>query len=105
LENSCSNGACIVGISRTASGELLQKNIPSAAIPMPKKMKIIPFWLNLKTKNGPCVSIRINDKASPSIIGKRGFDLSPAALKALTGIVSKHWSGQLFLCKVKSEEI
>lgn len=103
-EDSCYNGSCIVGVSRTASGELLRNDVPSAAIPLPKNVIIKPFWIAVKTKNGSCTKIKINDKASPKLIGKRGFDLSPAALAAIIGKANRYWSGQLFLCDIESKE-
>ena len=95
-EYSC-NGRCSFG-SYTASGEKFRKDIPSAAIPLPRKMRLHPFWIGLKTENGPCIKIRINDKAAPKLIGKRGFDISPYALKLLIGHSSSTWSGRLELC-------
>lgn len=97
-ERSC-HGPCIVGVSKTSSGEILSHDVPSAAIPVPRKMRFKPFYLWLKTHNGKCTKIRINDKTSTSLIRKRGFDMSPAAQKALTGKVSRHWSGKIKLCK------
>lgn len=102
-EMSC-NGRCLEGISVTASGDTLSKDIPSVAVPLPKNVPLEVVWIGLKTETGKCTLVKVNDRTSTRLVHKRGFDLSPAALKALTGIVSKHWSGQLFLCDVKSEE-
>ena len=104
-EHSCSNGHCIEGVSVTASGDTLSRNIPSVAVPLPKNIPLEVGWIGLKTKTGKCTLVKVNDRTSTSLVHKRGFDLSPAALKALTGNISKHWSGQLFLCDVKSEKL
>jgi hypothetical protein len=98
-EQSC-NGACREGYSTTASGEKLLSTVPSAAIPIPAFMFFKPFWLSVKTLKGKCTKIRINDKTSPRLIGKRGFDLSPRALFQLTNIRSKNWTGKLYPCRI-----
>lgn len=96
-ENSC-HGPCTEGVSRTASGDLLSKNIPSVAVPIPKGIPLQIMWIGLRTQNGKCTLVKINDRTSYALVGKRGFDLSPAAQKAITGIRSKTWSGRLELC-------
>ena len=94
---SCSNGAT------TASGEAFKPNlIASAAIPLPKKMKMKTVIIRLKAENGECVSIRVNDKASEKWLGKRGFEFTPAALRKLGITPSKHWSGNISFCEEQS---
>jgi hypothetical protein len=100
----CPNGPCTVGKSVTASGDVLSKNIPSVAVPLPKNVPLEVVWIGLKTKDGKCTPVKINDRTSISLVHKRGFDLSPAALAAIIGKANRYWSGQLFLCDIKSKE-
>jgi hypothetical protein len=95
---SCGINACVVGASVTSSGDVLSKNIPSVAVPLPPNVPLFVSWIGLKYKDGPCVMVKVNDRTSPRLVDKRGFDLSPAALYAITGIRSKTWSGNLDIC-------
>jgi len=104
-EMGCGKGkACIEGVSITASGDVLSKDIPSVAVPLPKNVPLEVVWIGLKTKDGECTKVKVNDRTSVSLVGKRGFDLSPAALAAIIGKAHRYWSGQLFLCNVESEK-
>jgi hypothetical protein len=107
-EWSCNHKRCQEGISITASGDKLSKHIPSVAVPLPKNVPLKIMWIGLKTDDGKCTSVKVNDRTSIRLVHKRGFDLSPAALKAITGIVSRNWSGRLYLCdpyEVKSSNL
>lgn len=94
---SCTEGAV------TASGQPFRPVVvPSAAIPAPTRMPLKARFINLRLKgvpNAPCIRIILNDKANPRWIGKRGFDLSPAAVQALTNnLPTPHWSGKVEAC-------
>lgn len=89
---------CLEGVSRTASGDILSREIPSVAVPLPKHVKLEPHWIYLKTERGPCVRVKVNDRTSVRLVGHRGFDLSPEALRRLTGKASKTWSGKVHIC-------
>jgi hypothetical protein len=90
----CSHGA------KTASGEEFDpKNIASAAIPLPKNIRMIPVTVKLRIQGGECAEIRVNDKAPEKWLGKRGFELTPAALKKLGVTPSKSWSGIVEVCE------
>lgn len=70
----------------TASGHPFDPNIPSAAIPMPQNRIMRPFYVCLQNpKTGKKIRLLVNDKTNAKWIGKRGFDLSPAAFRQLTG--------------------
>lgn len=100
-EMSC-NGPCVVGKSVTASGEVLSHTVPSVAIPLPKHVPLEVGWIGLRVPaSGECVAVKINDRTSSRLVGKRGFDLSPAALLAVTGKKMKYWSGKLELCQIE----
>lgn len=90
---------CVYG-AITASGEVFDPDIPSAAVAAPSNLHIEGVWVWLRVDGGPCVKIRVNDKSNPRWIGHRGFDLSPAAVKLLTGQATKYWSGKVYLCEV-----
>jgi hypothetical protein len=100
-EFGCGKSRCIEGVSVTASGDILSKQIPSVAVPLPKHIPLQVMWIGLKTETGKCTRVKVNDRTSVRLAGKRGFDLSPAALFAITGKVSSTWSGRLFLCDVE----
>lgn len=85
-DHRCTSGAI------TASGEIFDPNLPTAAIYLPVNMKLRPVWVWLKYKE-KCARIRINDKK-----GKKGFDLSPMALKLLGVKPHKSWSGKIEVC-------
>ena len=91
---SCSHGAI------TASGEVFDPGIPSAAIFLPANVRVPGHTILLRVENGPCKRIRLNDKGAPRYTGVRGFDLSPAAVRLLTGKEpTKHWSGVVHFCQ------
>lgn len=88
----CSKGAI------TASGEEFDPTLPTAALAVHSGAIMRPVTVIMRVGSGPCVPIRVNDKMNAKWIGKRGFDLSPAALKALTGESSATWTGTVTLC-------
>lgn len=90
----CSYGAV------TASGIEFDPEIPMAAIPAPTEMRMRPMFVWMQIGTGPCVPILVADKAHPRWIGNRGFDLTPAAIRALTGMEPyPFWSGRVRPCK------
>ena len=90
--------ACLRG-AVTASGETFDPDLPTAAVFAPTVLRMRPFNVKLKLR-GPmrCQPIRVNDKGNPRYISKRGFDLTPAAVKRLGGKVSNHWSSIVEKC-------
>lgn len=97
----CSRGAI------TASGEPFQPfDEPSAAIALPTNVIMRPSWVYLRIADGECHRVRVNDKMNPRFIGKRGFDLSPAAQSLLTGQpASRNWSARVFICEEPTQEL
>ena len=102
-ESSCGDygkpRACEQG-AVTASGEPFNPHEDAtAAIAMPRNRILRASVVVLRVEEGPCVPIRISDKMNERYVGKRGFDLSPAAVRALTGKEpSRHWSGVVHVC-------
>lgn len=89
----CSKGAI------TASGETFDPEEPSAAVPAPSNVRMRPTSVYLRYNNGPCVRVRINDKANPRWIGNRGLDLSKGAVEELTqSDATTYWSGKVDIC-------
>lgn len=73
---------CVEG-QPTASGLPLRPDLPTAAVAAPTNLRMYPVVVHMRVPGGPCVEILVNDKMNPRYIGKRGFDLTPGALKAL----------------------
>jgi rare lipoprotein A (peptidoglycan hydrolase) len=91
---SCSHGAV------TASGEIFQPHTQiTAAVPAPTNQRMRVTHVTVRVGDGPCVRVKINDKSHARWVGNRGLDLSPAAVRALTGSAPKHWSGELQECE------
>jgi hypothetical protein len=91
----CINGAI------TASGAIFNPNELTVAIPAPKNVRIREQFIWVKNYRGFCTKLKINDKKHWKFIGKGGFDLTPAAVKAITGkSATKYWSGKLEMCKL-----
>lgn len=85
----------------TASGEPLDSATPTAAVPAPPRMRLRPTVVHVKLADGPwrCHAIRVNDKSNPRWIGRRGLDLSPAAVRLLTARrPHAAWSARVELC-------
>lgn len=92
--------ACVRG-AITASGEPFKpQEIPSAAIAAPFRLKLAAKWVYLKLQGPyPCRKVRLNDKMNPRYLGKRGFDVSPAGVRLLTGRpATSHWSHVVEVC-------
>jgi len=89
---------CSIGAT-TASGEPFDPSLATAAVFAPSVLRMRPHNVLLKIV-GPfrCHKIRINDKGNPRYIGRRSYDLTPAAVKKLGGKVSRHWSRGVELC-------
>jgi len=89
---------CLKG-AITASGEVFDPEIPTAAVPAPTGFKLskpINIWVRLPDQT--CVKVRINDKSNPRWIADRGLDLSPKAVELLTGERTKHFKQKIELC-------
>jgi rare lipoprotein A (peptidoglycan hydrolase) len=94
---------CTVG-AKTASGEKFNPNvIASAALPLPKRFKMKAMTILFKARNGNCVKIRVNDRAPAKWLKKRGFELTPAALRLLGIKPNRKWSGKVELCEPVKE--
>ncbi len=90
----CSKGAV------TASGVEFNPDVASVAVSAPFKLRLKSQWIRLKVAGGKCHKLKLLDKMHPRYIGKRGFDLTPAAVKLLTGKAgTKVWSGRVELCR------
>lgn len=77
----------------TASGDPFDPQALTVAVPLPTNRIIRPVRLCLENpKTGRQVWVTVNDKANERWIGQRGFDLTPATYKALTGNAAKPWS-------------
>lgn len=95
--------ACAFG-AVTASGDTFDPAVSSVAIAAPTRLRIRSTDVWLRVDNGPCHRIRLNDKMNARWVGKRGFDLSAAAVKLLTGkSATRHWSGKVYVCSVPYE--
>lgn len=96
----------------TSSGEVFDPELPTAAIFAPTALYVPPTPIPLKLgEDGTCKYLNINDKGNPRFIGKRGFDVTPAAISLLGGEAQPTWSANLFICfdlmleKKSAEEI
>lgn len=89
----------------TASGEVFRPfKIASAAIAAPTNMRLKARYIGLRTAKGPCIRIRLNDKMNPRYIGSRGFDLSPKAVRLVTGRwPTNRWSSRLYVCSLNNK--
>jgi len=79
--------ACALGAT-TASGEAFDPDRVSAAVPAATNVRMRPryMWLRLRgLPDAPCVRVRINDKKNPRYVGNGGLDLTPEAVRQLTG--------------------
>lgn len=90
----------------TASGERFNPNEPSIAVPAPKNLRVPKDkYVCLIDYKQDVIYIRVNDKKNPR---RKGLDLSPGALKLLTGSSSPTWSGKLESCdnyEIETEEL
>lgn len=90
----------------TASGEIFDPSLPSAAIAAPFTFRLTARTVYLKVPGGQCHPIRLTDKMNPRYMGQRGFDLSPAAVALLTNTEepSRTWSGKVEVCYLTAED-
>jgi len=93
---------CVKG-ARTASGDEFNPTVPSAAVAATTGLRMRSVLIGLRIPGGKCHHITINDKSNPRWIGDRGFDLSPAAVRLLTGEAYKYWSGVVEVCKTPQD--
>lgn len=84
----------------TASGVEFDPTKPMAAIAAPFNFVLKAKVIGLRVEGGKCRRIHLVDKMNPRYIGKRGFDLSPAAVKLLTGDSHPNWSGRVEVCNL-----
>jgi len=100
-ENNCGDShsarTCADGAT-TASGEVFNPQLATAAIPIKGDRVLRPFDIWLRVDGGVCSIIRVNDKLNPRYKLKRSFDLTPGALKKLGVKPNKYWSGNVFKC-------
>lgn len=83
----------------TASGEIFDPGELTAAVPMPRNRVLKVSEIQLRAFDGQCLKIRITDKKHERYVGNGGIDLTPAAVKALTGKpANRFWSGKLVQC-------
>lgn len=82
----------------TASGDKFDPELPTAAVFAPTSLPMTNVTVYMQHNDGPCVAITVNDKGNPRFIGKRGFDLTPGALRALGITPSPTWSGMIKEC-------
>lgn len=95
---------CSVG-AITASGEIFDPEMPTMAVFAPTHMKMKATVIYVKLRGvGKCEYIRVNDKGNPRYIGKRGFDLTPSAIRLLGDIPNRYWSGVIEPCLDFKEE-
>lgn len=89
------------GNAVTASGEAFDPTKPQVAIAAPLRLVLKAKWVGLKVEGGKCKWVRLTDKMNPRYVGVRGFDLTPAAVRLLTGKDGgKYWSGRVEVCKI-----
>lgn len=100
-EKNCGNPGnakpCVYG-AITSSGEIFNPKKVTAALPVPKDTNFKPFDVYVKNYKNECILLRINDKSNHRWVGKRGLDLTPAAVTAIVGKSHKKWSGKLEFC-------
>lgn len=83
----------------TASGAKFNPWEPTAALAVPTNYRMRKQYINLRVKGGECQRILLTDKKNSRYISSRPLDLTPAAVKLLTGSwPSKSWSATVFLC-------
>lgn len=83
----------------TASGERFNPHDLIAAVPLPRNRVLRPTTIRILTFKGKCLNLRVIDKKHERYIGKSGLDLTPAAVKAITGEEpTKYWGGKIVMC-------
>lgn len=85
----------------TSSGMPFNPKLPMVAVPAPSALRFAPMKIGLRVPGGKCVEVWLADKSHPRWIGQRGFDMSPAAVKAITGKTpDRYWSGAVEVCSL-----
>lgn len=87
----------------TASGVVLHPDEPQVAIAIPKKWRIRPRFIYIRTKDSPCVEVHLVDKMNERYVGKRGFDITPGTLRKLGIKPTKHWSDKIYVCNKEKQ--
>jgi hypothetical protein len=94
---------CELGAT-TASGVAFDPRIPMVAVAAPFTLDIDARFIFIRTSTSRCMKVLLADKMNERYIGVRGFDLTPAAVKLLTGKeATPYWSDKVFLCKPYNE--
>jgi len=90
----------------TASGIPIDGKLPIIAIAAPTRMILRPHWVHMQLEGKEsCHWLLLADKMNPRYIGKRGFDLTPSALRTLGVTPDPTWSGNLIMCKFSKVNI
>lgn len=98
---------CVAGTT-TASGDLFDPELPSAAVPAPFNLRMKSKVIWIRNEHGECKSITLNDKKNPRYVGNGGLDLSRGAIEMLfPSVASRSWSGKVEVCDVRytTEEV
>ena len=83
----------------TATGDRLNPDALTGAVPLGKRYIMRPRTICVLDYRGRELKILINDKKNARFINKKGLDLTPAAVKAITGQpATKYWSGRIQAC-------
>lgn len=82
----------------TASGVPFNPDVAMVALAMPAKLRLKATHIGLRVPGGKCKLVLLADKMNERYVGKRGFDLTPAALRLLTGSSGPMWSGRVEIC-------
>lgn len=90
---------CSIGAT-TASGLPFDPNYPMIAIAAPTSFRLQARVIYVKlVGSSKCHAVLLADKMSPRFISERGFDITPAAQRLLTGEdPSPTWSGYIEVC-------
>ncbi len=86
----------------TASGVPFNPDVAMVAIAAPVNLRLTAQYIGLRVPGGVCRKVLLADKMNERWIGVRGFDLTPAAVRLLTGQpATRHWSGRVEVCELK----
>ena len=88
---------CSVGAITSTNMEFYP-DAPTAAIFVPASLYFRPTWIRLRVGDNACAWVLLNDKGNERFYKKRGFDLTPGALKVLGIKPSKYWKGVVHIC-------
>ena len=88
----------------TASGVPFDPEVPMAAIAAPEDFVLNAQYIFIRTATSKCFKILLADKMHERWIGERGFDLTPAVVRLLTGLEpTPYWSDTIFTCRPYNE--